>query len=183
MRSKTDTFEESVGVVYFKVGGPWCPVAWLRRLWASATGTAPDAPLMQTAAGSAVTYTQLQALSFLKRVCKYTGVDVSRIGTHSLRIGGATTLFELSVSADIVKKKGRWLSDCYQRYQRICDATLKRIAKLFAATAESREHGMVGSQSLQQACSTSSLTLDACSARLALARKRTLPAKIANCVR
>jgi len=179
VRSKTDTFEESVDVVYFAVGGQWCPVRWLRLLWASAPDRSLDAPLLQTKHGQAITYAQLQA--FLKRVSKAAGVDSGRVSTHSLRIGGATTLFELGVSADIVKKRGRWISECYQRYQRISDATLKRIARAFAETAESRSHGMVGSQTIAEACSTSSVTLDACSTRLG--RKIRAPLKLADCVR
>jgi hypothetical protein len=181
VRSKTDTFEEGVDVSIFQVGGPLCPVAWLRTLWAQSAIKSPEAPLFQSPDGSAITYLQLQA--FLKRVCAATGVDGQRVTTHSLRIGGATTLFELGFSPDMVKKLGRWVSDSYQRYQRLSDASLRRAALAFAKTASSREHGMVGSQTVPEACSTSSSSLDACSSRLSsVSRKRHPPQKFKDYV-
>jgi len=85
------------------------------------------------------------------------------------------------VSADIVEKRGRWISEFYQRHQRFGDATLKRIARAFAETAESRSHGAVGSQTIAEACSAPALTLDACSARPGREQTRA-PAKLANFV-
>jgi hypothetical protein len=182
IRSKTDTFEEGVDVFIFHVGGPLWFVAWLRTLWAQSTIKSPEqAPLFQASDGSAITYFQLQA--FLKRVCVATGVDGQRVTTHSLGIGGATILFELDFSPDMVKKLGRWVSDSYQRYQRLSDASLRRAAQAFAKTASSREHGMVGSQSVPEACSASSSSLEACSSRLAsVSRKRHPPQRFKDYV-
>jgi len=77
MRSRTDTFQESVDVVSFAVGGPWCPMRWSRLVLASASDHSLNAPLLQTVHGQTVTYAQLQA--FLKRVSKAAGVDSGRI--------------------------------------------------------------------------------------------------------
>lgn len=44
------------------------------------------------------------------------GYDLSRIGAHSLRSGGATHLKILGYDDDTIKKLGRWSSNTYLRY-------------------------------------------------------------------
>ena len=44
------------------------------------------------------------------------GFDLNRIGTHSLRSGGATQLAANGYSAEIIQALGRWKSDSYKRY-------------------------------------------------------------------
>jgi len=44
------------------------------------------------------------------------GYDLARIGSHSLRTGGATHLKLLGYDSDTIKKLGRWTSDTYLRY-------------------------------------------------------------------
>ena len=44
------------------------------------------------------------------------GFDLKRIGTHSLRSGGATQLAANGYSADVIQALGRWKSDSYKRY-------------------------------------------------------------------
>jgi len=44
------------------------------------------------------------------------GYDLSRIGSHSLRSGGATHLKVLGYDDDTIKKLGRWSSNTYLRY-------------------------------------------------------------------
>jgi hypothetical protein len=39
-------------------------------------------------------------------------------GTHSARIGGATRLFQLGATSDILKRMGGWSSDAYKEYIR-----------------------------------------------------------------
>lgn len=44
------------------------------------------------------------------------GYDLKRIGSHSLRSGGAMALKLAGYSHDIIQKLGRWRSDTYLRY-------------------------------------------------------------------
>jgi hypothetical protein len=44
------------------------------------------------------------------------GYDLSRIGSHSLRVGGAVRLKIAGYDSDMIKKLGRWSSDTYLRY-------------------------------------------------------------------
>ncbi len=44
------------------------------------------------------------------------GYDLSRIGSHSLRAGGAVMLKLNGYDSDMIKKLGRWRSDTYLRY-------------------------------------------------------------------
>jgi integrase len=43
-------------------------------------------------------------------------INLSTIGTHSLRRGGATALYEAGTSAVDIKRLGRWRSDCFIKY-------------------------------------------------------------------
>ena len=44
------------------------------------------------------------------------GYDLTRIGTHSLRSGGAMQLKLAGYDHDMIRKLGRWRSDTYLRY-------------------------------------------------------------------
>ncbi len=52
------------------------------------------------------------------------GMDPKLLGTHSLRIGGATALFEGNESALTIQTMGRWSGDLYQLCVRACRVTL-----------------------------------------------------------
>jgi hypothetical protein len=45
--------------------------------------------------------------------------QAARYGTHSARIGGATRLFQLGATAEILKRMGGWSSDAYKEYVRV----------------------------------------------------------------
>ena len=44
------------------------------------------------------------------------GVDPGRLGSHSLRFGGASALWARYHDAGVVKRWGRWASDTFQGY-------------------------------------------------------------------
>ena len=44
------------------------------------------------------------------------GVNADRMGSHSLRIGGATSLYHTVQDLEIVKRFGRWKSDAFHGY-------------------------------------------------------------------
>jgi hypothetical protein len=70
-----------------------------------------------------------------KRVAKNPFVQqLLMVNTHSLRIGGATSLIHQGVHPDVVRRYGRWLSDCWKLYT---FTTRERIAGLSSVIASS----------------------------------------------
>ena len=57
-----------------------------------------------------------QVRTLLERAAVAVGLPPDRMGTHSLRIGGASALLHAGVPVDIIKRWGRWKSDSFQRY-------------------------------------------------------------------
>ena len=55
-------------------------------------------------------------------------LDPTRLGTHSLRSGGARALFDASVDTIAIKLFGRAPSDCVERHTRVSAATLQTMA-------------------------------------------------------
>ena len=67
--------------------------------------------------------------SELKRVMQAAGRPASAIGTHSLRIGGATARAFVGGDERDIKESGVWSSDAYLRYVRTRKAQLLRLAQ------------------------------------------------------
>jgi site-specific recombinase XerC len=109
-RSKTDTFDEGVDVTIHATNGPLCPLLWLKTAMDRAIDKRGEAPVFQRPNGAPMTYAYFQ--NFIKRMCVKTGLPQG-FSSHSLRIGGASTLIALGFSVDAVKKLGRWKSYAY----------------------------------------------------------------------
>lgn len=62
--------------------------------------------------------TVFQFRSVLKKALRFCGLDVARIKSHSLRIGGATDLYQQGHSECYIKAMGRWRSNAYKGYIR-----------------------------------------------------------------
>ena len=61
-----------------------------------------------------------QFASVLHSALKFLGYNVDNINTHSFRIGAATFFFaSIGLSDDVIKEKGRWSSNSFQRYIRL----------------------------------------------------------------
>ena len=58
----------------------------------------------------------------------------NQINTHSLRIGGASTMASAGVPDSTIMILGRWTSNAYQRYLRMSDATICSTSKLMSET-------------------------------------------------
>jgi len=100
-----------------------CPVQSAARLVHEIRGLGPDTGLGtyfdETGALRRITSTEIRAgiqLGALNDNLASRGFDLTRIGSHSLRSGGATHLNVLGYSPDTIKKLGRWNSDTYLRY-------------------------------------------------------------------
>lgn len=131
--SKTDIWRKGVDVVLAPNGTHLCPVTWIKVAMGMAGDCSPDAPAFQAAGGKPYTYTMLQ--KFLKTVCVRVGIDPSLCGTHSLRIGGASSMAMLGMQDSHIKAMGRWDSVCYQLYTQLDVTTRLAISKRLAEPA------------------------------------------------
>lgn len=153
-QSKTDVFHEGATVALSANGGDLCPVRWLREVLANAPRKDPDAAVFQRADGSPASYDDLQA--FIKALCASAGLDSARFSTHSLRIGGATTLMKLGFAADAIQKLGRWVSDSYKRYLRFDPSVAANVSAALAQAAGSPQAPVWGGHSLDEASTINS---------------------------
>ena len=80
---------------------------------------AADVPLFRSGGGSEPLRSS-QMLHLVRRIVAVCGEDPTHFGTHSLRIGGATSLFAAGADMTVVRTMGRWSSDVYQLYVRAC---------------------------------------------------------------
>lgn len=124
--TKTDIYKKGVSVTLFKTGTATCPFTALKVVYDSALYKLPHSPLIQGADGSPLAYKQLQGA--VKELAAQCGLPAASFASHSLRIGGATSLALLGVPAHIIKFLGRWKSAAYQGYTRISEEQLRLIS-------------------------------------------------------
>jgi hypothetical protein len=158
MRSKTDTYDEGVDVILWSNGGPLCPRVWALAVMAEACDRRPGAPFFQTASGSPLSYDALQ--NFIKYLASAAGFKSDSFSTHSLRIGGATSLIECGFSREVVKQLGRWSSDAYMLYVRISHNVHQDTSAKLAKAAEDRSAPVFCGMSLQEYAGVNSSNID-----------------------
>ena len=114
-----------------------CAVQFMADYLKMTSGRASDGPLFafQTDRVKPLTRSKLNKY-FLQSLAAACGHNPRHTTTHSLRQGGAVTLFSLGYSADYIKKAGRWLSGAYEVYLSIPEAQKAQMAQRMA-TAES----------------------------------------------
>ena len=96
-----------------------CVVTALHRLREVAPrrfGSGPEShlPLFRWASGGVIKRLEIQNL--LQRAAKSLGLPAERFQSHSLRIGGASALYQATGEIEVVKRTGRWTSSAVQRY-------------------------------------------------------------------
>ena len=62
------------------------------------------------------------------------GMDVGLVGTHSIRISGATALLLAGVAPEVVQIIGRWASNAFIGYTRYQAELMKGVAARMVAT-------------------------------------------------
>ena len=87
-------------------------------------------PLFRWASGQALRRTEVQ--SFLQQAARGVGLPPERFMSHSLRIGGATALYQSTGEIEVVKRMGRWSSSAVQRYLHDGGDTLPRVSQKMA---------------------------------------------------
>lgn len=151
--SKTDVFRHGADIVLYKNNTKTCPYTHFKGVWESAKNKNADAAAFQNSDGSPVTYDQL--LKAIKALMKQLGYKVDQVGTHSMRIGGASTLAILGVPAHIIKILGRWLSLTYQVYTRTSNEHIQRVQALIGAEGLKTKDNAFGGLSLSAATMSS----------------------------
>lgn len=110
---------------------PWAidPIAILLEYLHSTAADDPEAPLFRHENGALATKTHLR--NAIKRKAEAMGLDPTRLGCHSLRSGGNTTMHALEVPDADVQQQGGWLSaegDCPYRRRNVAQARRAQTA-------------------------------------------------------
>ena len=122
-QSKTDICREGKWVFIGKTGLPTCPVTMLQRYLIKAQIADNSVKYVframtyfrskkihkLRASDKCLSYTTTR--EFMLSAFKTIGLDESKLGTHSLRAGGATAAANNSICDRLFKKHGRWLSE------------------------------------------------------------------------
>ena len=77
-------------------------------------GADAERPLFRWGNGTMLKRTEVQYL--LQKAAEAEGLPSERFMSHSLRIGGASALYQVSGDIELVKRMGRWSSSAVQRY-------------------------------------------------------------------
>ena len=116
--SKTDQYNQGTVRNQFRSGNELCVVAALADYQSLKperfAGAEADLPLFRLECGKPLQRTDIQSLIQLAAVAD--GQSTTRYGSHSLRIGGATAMYQTTKDLDIVKRFGRWNSDAFHGY-------------------------------------------------------------------
>ena len=117
--SKTDQYNFGTLRNHYKSGGALCPVRAIVAMWQHFParfegGSEADLPLFRYASGAYVSRQDVQ--SELRLAAGAFGWSSDRMGSHSLRIGGATAMFHIHKDLEAVKRFGRWLSGAFHSY-------------------------------------------------------------------
>eukprot|EP00808_Paulinella_micropora_P000087 g68173.t1 len=122
--SKTDFCRERATLRLHRNESISCPFTRLQVAWNAAPNKLQWAPLFQSASEQPLSYSWLQ--SSLRRLVCEVGLDPALYGSHSLRIGGATSLAMIpGVTADIIKHMGRWRSLSCQLYVSVTNEAVR----------------------------------------------------------
>ena len=123
--SKTDVYNKGETRNHFKVAAtledpnPLCVVRAVELLFhhfpqRMEGGLEQDVPLLTELNGKLMTRETVQTA--LKMAAKALGMNVARLGSHSLRFGGASALWAAYHDSGLVRRWGRWASDTFQSY-------------------------------------------------------------------
>ena len=91
-----------------------CPVHWLKQFLSYRGPYGKN--LFQHRDGTSVTRDQV--MTVLRKALTFLGVDSTKYGTHSFRIGRCTDLAMAGFSDAQLRQMGRWRSDAFRLYIR-----------------------------------------------------------------
>jgi len=119
--SKVDQVNAGAVRNHYKSGDPsgLCPVASVEALRRHFPGRFEEGeeslkPAFRLADGSTITRTRVVGMLTLAAIAL--GLDADRVGSHSLRIGGACALYNQFRDLELVRRFGRWASTAFHVY-------------------------------------------------------------------
>ncbi|CAK9010326.1 unnamed protein product [Durusdinium trenchii] len=116
--SKTDQYNQGTVRNQFRSGDELCVAAALADYQNMRperfAGAEENQPLFRFEDGKPLQRGDIQNLIQLAAVAD--GQSTTRYGSHSLRIGGATAMYQTTKDLDVVKRFGRWNSDAFHGY-------------------------------------------------------------------
>lgn len=120
MLKQTKTDQLGFGTVrnHFLTNDVLCPVKALAEVFRQFPerwrGSESSLPLFRMEGGEPIQRSDIQQL--LRNAAIATGLDPDRIGTHSLRSGGATAMYHVCPDVQKLRRYGRWNSDSFHLY-------------------------------------------------------------------
>ena len=109
-------------------------------------GDASTVPLFVNATGAPLRAADVRKA--VKKIVLAVGENPNLYGSHSLRIGGATAALAAGVAPAHIQLLGRWDSDCYQIYCRLCRQAAIAVGSKVASTRFEDFEGMFDHEEL-----------------------------------
>lgn len=117
-------------------GSVLCPVSATVSMLASLSGqqVLPSQPLFSYVSnmGQVEVLTHNSFVQLLKYYLELCNIDSRCYSGHSFRRGGCTYAFSLGVSPSVIKLRGDWKSDAYERYVHINESQHKMFAQVMS---------------------------------------------------
>ena len=135
--SKADPFHHGQIVVVAATGTDLCAVQALRQMFLLSGKRRPDDALFVREDGRPLCRSHINRA--VQGMAVLAGVPKSHYGTHSLRRGGATALFNAGFSRDFIQLMGRWKSDAFKLYISQPVAELLNVGKQMEQASEQRD--------------------------------------------
>jgi hypothetical protein len=136
--SKADPFRMSVTVHLTKTDHTVCAITALTSMLALRRNMDKDEPLFRLPGGKPATRDWF--IAKLRKFLQLIGEDESAYNGHSLRKGGAQSLYDAGVSDSDIRVLGRWHSWAFRLYFRL---TLESIQSRLASMARSKPSKLI----------------------------------------
>lgn len=133
-KSKTDPFRQGISIPLFQTKEINCPVRSLNQYLQARNyyQANPKDPLFIMENGLPLTRNYF--IDNLRSILSNVGFNAKHYHGHSFRIGAATTAAKVRLEDHLIKTLGRWSSDCYTRYIRTPNSSIREaqiaLAKL-----------------------------------------------------
>ncbi len=138
--SKTDQFNLGCLRSQHRVGGTLCPVGAM-KLWARVAHG--DEPIFDAKGLHAKRDGRTRIQNWLRTAATAVGLPPGRVGTHSLRIGGATALYNAGWELGAIQRFGRWASGSFHGYLWDSHSMQKGAARAMASNVPDLHLGIL----------------------------------------
>ncbi|KAE8913471.1 hypothetical protein PF003_g3141 [Phytophthora fragariae] len=129
--AKNNQYGEEEERFHFRSGDAvLCPVKaarWIKKA-ATTLKTNENHPALSMSAAKGVNSKDMA--NIVKSAARAAGLDPARFSTHSVRIGGATSLLNSGADRLVLKVMGRWLSNAFEAYPVLTASGSKHLAQL-----------------------------------------------------